>query len=241
MKIKDKIRQLKTILVGSALATATLSSCDNGQKADENHQPKDMLAIDKVQGTDMYGNTLVLKKKTIPIYKDKYLTEQRGEQLVWGLDSNPQADSVRTNKKTHGEAYVTPNGEVQGYVEVYNDGVLRDNNSLILVNKQIQVVGQGQQYQRNLERYKQDMEDAKIQQKRLEIEKNKAKERAEMRRKAMEAEERAEEQQKDTAEVKPDTLKNNEVSVKAKYHATAHPKDTTIADTLHHLKNQSER
>ena len=237
MVIKDKINQLKTLLIGSAIASMTLSSCDNGNKGEEFHQTKDMLTTDNVRGADMYGNPMTLKKIKVAVYKDKYLTEQRGEQLVWGLDNNHQADSVRTNKKTHGEVYVAPNGEVLGYVEVYSDGVLKDNNSLRLVDKKIQVVGQGDQYQSNLDRHMHEMEDAKIQQKRLEIEKNKAKERAEMRRKAMEAEE----QKKDIVEVKTDTIKNKEVSVKEKYHTVAHPKDTAIIDTLHHLKNQSER
>ena len=46
MVIKDKINQLKTLLIGSAIASMTLSSCDNGNKGEEFHQTKDMLTTD---------------------------------------------------------------------------------------------------------------------------------------------------------------------------------------------------
>ena len=62
MVIKDKINQLKTLLIGSAIASMTLSSCDNGNKGEEFHQTKDMLTTDNVRGADMYGNPMTLKK-----------------------------------------------------------------------------------------------------------------------------------------------------------------------------------
>lgn len=148
MAWKDKLNRLKTVALGFTLA-ATFTNCTD--KHQEEPSFKDMLTIDAVKGVDIYGNEVHLHKVSVPIYKDKNMKDEGYMQLLWGFDSNHEVSVKRAGAKTHPEEYELPNGDTF-VVEVYDDGVLKANNSMILINRKIYVVGDSKHYQENLDR-----------------------------------------------------------------------------------------
>lgn len=146
MNLKDEI---KTALI-TLTAAFTLSGCSGDKK--NKYQTEDMLTAKYNDDVDLYNNPVRLyKKASITVYKDKEMTEKSYNQLLWVLDNNKEVTKKRTGKKTHGEEYVMPNGD-GGFVEVYDDGVLKENNSIILIDKTFQIIGEGKNYEYNLNR-----------------------------------------------------------------------------------------
>ncbi|MDO4162213.1 MAG: hypothetical protein Q4D80_04330 [Pseudomonadota bacterium] len=162
MSVKDKLNHLKTFVVGTVLASTTLSSCTNKEKAPEPVQ--DMLSLDYIDDMDMYGNHVRLHKVSIPVYRDESMTDQGYGQLLWGLDNNENISAARAGEKTHAERYGMSEHDYESnkhYVEVYDDGVLKANNSLILVNGRIKVIGDEQHYTGNLNRRSIELKEAR--------------------------------------------------------------------------------
>ena len=179
MNLKDEI---KTALV-TLTAAFTLGGCSD--KKEVKYQTEDMLTAKFYDDVDLYDNAVHLRKKVaITVYDDREMTKESCKQLLWALENNKEAAKKRTGEKTHGEEYVMPNGD-RGFVEVYDDGVLKENNSLILVDKEFTIVGEGKNYELNLKRRAEDLryeheKQAKIRR----LEQIRAQERAEARRRA---------------------------------------------------------
>lgn len=203
MALKDKLNQLKTVAMGVIMA-ATLTNCTD--KHQEKEPVQDMLTIDAVDDVDMYGNEVHLHKVSVPIYKDKNMKNEGYMQLLWGFDSNREVSVKRAGAKTHPEEYELPNGDTF-VVEVYDDGVLKANNSMILINRKIYVVGDSKHYQENLNRRAAELQEREQKLRKLqEI-------RAAQRRDAKRKKNAAQEVVGDTLVVKSDSLNVNNVNV----------------------------
>lgn len=179
MNLKDK---LKTFAIGMGLGVTTLTGCSESKQTDK--EPiDDMLAIDKIVDVDIYNKPVSLHKVEIPVYKDNNMKDEGYKQLVWGLDNSEEISLKRTRsgQKTHLEEYELPNGD-KFWVETYNDGVLKANNSLIVIDRKIQVIGDDENYALNLQRRAEELQLKALQKKREKLEKIKEQERSNMRR-----------------------------------------------------------
>lgn len=179
MNLKDEI---KTALV-TLTAAFTLGGCIDKKEA--KHQTEDMLTAKYNDDVDLYGNAVRLQKKQyISVYNDREMTKKDYQLLRWVLDNNKEVDRKRSGEKTHGEEFVLPNGD-SGFVEVYDDGVLKENNSLILINKEFTVIGEGKNYEYNLNRRAEEIQKEHEKQAKIRrLEQIRAQERAEARRRA---------------------------------------------------------
>lgn len=225
MALKDKLNQLKTVALGVTLA-ATFTNCTNKHQEEPSFQ--DMLTIDAVKDVDMYGNEVHLHKVSVPIYKDKNMKNEGYMQLLWGFDSNHEVSVKRAGAKTHPEEYELPNGDTF-VVEVYDDGVLKANNSMILINRKIYVVGDSKHYQENLNRRAAELQEREQKLRKLqEI-------RDAQRRDAKRKKNAAQEVVGDTLVVKSDSLNVND-SIKNNDHK--HYVDSLPLDTMKYIKNK---
>lgn len=233
MALKDKLNQLKTVAMGFTLA-ATLTNCTD--KHQEKEPVQDMLTIDAADDVDIYGNEVHLHKVSVPIYKDKNMKGEGYEQLLWGLDNNPDVSLKRTGAKTHPEEYEMPNGDVY-VVETYDDGVLKANNSMIVINRKIQIVGDPKHYQENLNRRAGELQERANAAKRRRLEQIRAEERvnAVKRKNNVKVETKVAE---DTLVVEGDSLNVND-SIKNNNHK--HYVDSLPLDTIKYIKNHKER
>lgn len=179
MALKDKLNKVKTVALGTVLAATTLSSC-NGRSNAEKEPVQDMLALKEVDGVDIFGHKLVLRKVSFPIYGSAEMIDDRRSLLFWGLEPNKQVKRD-PNEPTHAEEFTHPNGEVGGFVEVYDDGVLKANNSLVLIEGKIQVIGDKAHYKENLERLSTLMAEERNRKKRERLEQIRNRERAAIR------------------------------------------------------------
>lgn len=237
MALKDKLNQLKTFMVGAALTSTTLTGCVNN-KQQEKTPVQDMLSIDAVEDVDIYGNAVKLHKVNIPIYTDKNMKEDGIMQLAWGLDNNETISKKRLNMPTHPEEYDLPDGDTF-VVEVYEDGVLKANNSLIIINRKIQVIGDAAHYQANLKRRAADLQEQANQAKRRKLERIRAEERANASKRKTVAKVEAKELTDSTGTATADT---SNVSVTVKEHDVQKTHtDSLPADTIKRLKNYMER
>lgn len=179
MNLKDK---LKTIALGMGLGLTTMTGCTNN-KQPEKEPVQDMLSAETNNDVDMYNNPVRLHKVEVTIYRNSSMKDEGYKQLVWGLDNNEQAalERTRAGQKTHLEEYDLPNGDSY-MVETYDDGVLKANNSLIVIDRKIQVVGDRKNYALNLQRRADELQEQALQKKRKRLEQIKAQERAGMRR-----------------------------------------------------------
>ena len=237
MALKDKLNQLKTFMVGAALTSTTLTGCVNN-KHPEQEPAQDMLSIDAVEDVDIYGNTVKLHKVNIPVYTDKNMKKDGIMQLAWGLDNNENISKKRLNMPTHPEEYDLPDGDTF-VVEAYEDGVLKANNSLIIIDRKIQVVGDAEHYQENLKRRAADLQEQANQAKRLRLEQIKAEERANAAKRKTAEKVEAKELADSISTVASDTA-NVSVMVKEQNAHKTHA-DSLPADTLKRLKNHIER
>ena len=201
MAFKDKLNKVKTVALGTVLAATTLSSC-NGRSNAEKEPVQDMLALKEVDGVDIFGHKLVLTKVTFPIYGTAEMIDDRRSLLFWGLEPNKQVKR-NPNEPTHAEEFTHPNGEVGGFVEVYDDGVLKANNSLVLIEGKIQVIGDKAHYQENLKRLSALLTAERNRKKREILEQIRNKERAAIRQSVAKNSQSA--QLKDTTSVQPET------------------------------------
>ena len=235
MTLKDKLNQLKTFMVGAALTSTTLTGCVNN-KQQEKIPVQDMLSIDAVEDVDIYGNAVKLHKVNIPVYTDKNMKEDGIMQLAWGLDNNETISKKRLNMPTHPEEYDLPDGDTF-VVEVYEDGVLKANNSLIIINRKIQVVGDPKHYQENLNRRAGELQERANAAKRRRLEQIRAEERANAvkRKNNVKVETKVAE---DTLVVEGDSLNVND-SIKNNNHK--HYVDSLPLDTIKYIKNHKER
>ena len=207
MALKDKLNQLKTVALGFTLA-ATFTNCTNKHQEEPSFQ--DMLTIKTVDDFDMYDNKVLgLHKVSVPIYKDKNMKDEGYMQLLWGFDSNHEVSVKRAGAKTHPEEYELPNGDTF-VVEVYDDGVLKANNSMILINRKIYVVGDSKHYQENLNRRAAELQERANAAKRRRLEQIRAEERANAVKRKKNA---AQEVVGDTLVVEGDSLNVNNVNV----------------------------
>ncbi len=229
MNLKDEI---KTALI-TLTAAFTLSGCSGDKK--NKYQVEDMLTAKYYDDIDLYNNPVRLyKKANITVYKDKEMTEKSFDQLLWVLDNNKEVTKKRAGEKTHGEEYVMPNGD-GGFVEVYDDGVLKENNSIILIDRTFQIIGEGKYYEYNLNRRATELQEEQNKQAKIRrLEQIRARERAEARRRAnmqnlaMEA---------DSVEVK-EISENTDSAVSAPIKHEIihkHKTDTLSADTVKHV------
>lgn len=179
MNLKDK---LKTIALGMGLGLTTMTGCTNN-KQPEKEPVQDMLSAETNNDVDMYNNPVRLHKVEVTVYRNSSMKDEGYKQLVWGLDNNEQAalERTRAGQKTHLEEYDLPNGDSY-MVETYDDGVLKANNSLIVIDRKIQVVGDRKNYALNLQRRADELQEQALQKKRERLEQIKAQERAGMRR-----------------------------------------------------------
>ena len=233
MALKDKLNQLKTVAMGVTLA-ATLTNCTD--KHQEKEPVQDMLTIKTVKDVDIYGNEVHLHKVSVPIYKDKNMKDEGYMQLLWGFDSNHEVSVKRAGAKTHPEEYELPNGDVY-VVEAYDDGVLKANNSMIVINRKIQVVGDSKHYQENLNRRADELKERANAIKRRRLEQIRAEERANAanRKNNVQVETKVAE---DTLAVEGDSLNVND-SIKNNNHK--HYVDSLPLDTIKYIKNHKER
>lgn len=178
MNLKDK---LKTIALGMGLGLTTMTGCTNN-KQPEKEPVQDMLSAETNNDVDMYNNPVRLHKVEVTVYRNSSMKDEGYKQLVWGLDNNEQAalERTRAGQKTHLEEYDLPNGDSY-MVETYDDGVLKANNSLIVIDRKIQVVGDRKNYALNLQRRADELQEQALQKKRERLEQIKAQERAGMR------------------------------------------------------------
>ena len=228
MAWKDKLNRLKTVAMGVTMA-ATLTNCTDKH---EKEPVQDMLTIETVDDVDMYNNEVLgLHKVSVPIYKDKNMKNEGYMQLLWGFDSNHEVSVKRAGAKTHPEEYELPNGDTF-VVEVYDDGVLKANNSMILINRKIYVVGDSKHYQENLNRRAAELQEREQKLRRLqEI-------RAAQRRDAKRKKNAAQEEAKvvdDTLVVKSDSLNVRDSIKDNKNHK--HYGDSLLIDTIKNIKN----
>lgn len=216
MNLKDEI---KTALV-TLTAAFTLGGCIDKKEA--MHQTEDMLTAKYNDDVDLYGNAVRLQKKQyISVYNDREMTKKDYQLLRWVLDNNKEVDRKRSGEKTHGEEFVLPNGD-SGFVEVYDDGVLKENNSLILINKEFTVIGEGKNYEYNLNRRAEEIQKEHEKQAKIRrLEQIRAQERAEARRRAN--------RQKESA----DTIKVFEAA------DSIAPEDTTKHEVVRNNKQDS--
>ncbi len=179
MNLKDK---LKTIAIGMGLGLTTMTGCTNN-KQPEKEPVQDMLSAETNNDVDIYNNPVRLHKVDVTVYRNSSMKDEGYKQLVWGLDNNEQAalERTRAGQKTHLEEYDLPNGD-SFMVETYDDGVLKANNSLIVIDRKIQVVGDSKHYALNLQRRADELQEQALQKKRERLEQIKAQERAGMRR-----------------------------------------------------------
>ena len=206
MAWKDKLNRLKTVAMGVTMA-ATLTNCTEKH---EKEPVQDMLTIETVDDVDMYDNRVLgLHKVSVPIYKDKNMKNEGYMQLLWGFDSNHEVSVKRAGAKTHPEEYELPNGDTF-VVEVYDDGVLKANNSMILINRKIYVVGDSKHYQENLNRRAAELQERANAAKRRRLEQIRAEERANAVKRKKNA---AQEVVGDTLVVEGDSLNVNNVNV----------------------------
>lgn len=234
MNLKDEI---KTALI-TLTAAFTLSGCSGDKK--NKYQTEDMLTAKYNDAIDLYNNPVRLYKKAcITVYKDKEMTEKSCDQLLWVLDNNKEVTKKRIGEKTHGEEYVMPNGD-GGFVEVYDDGVLKENNSIILIDKTFQIIGEGKNYEYNLNRWAGELQAEQNRQAKIcRLEQIRAQKRAEARRRANMQNAVAE--IADSVEVK-DVSENADstVAVSANYEIIhKHHTDSILADSVKqaaHLK-----
>lgn len=240
MALKDKLNKVKTVAMGAVLAATTLSSCNGGSNS-EKEPVQDMLALKEVDGVDIFGNKLVLTKVNFPIYKSDEMIDDHRSLLFWGLEPNEQAKR-NSKENTHAEEFVYPNGEVGGYVEVYDDGVLKANNSLVLIDGKIQVIGDKEHYERNLNRLTSLMSAERDRKKREILMQIRERKRAEMRRSAVKKSEP--EQLKDTTDIQnaPDSVtemnfvKEFSHQPETVYHEKKQPIDSVL-NMLHHQEH----
>lgn len=226
MALKDKLNQLKTVAMGVTLA-ATLTNCTD--KHQEKEPVQDMLTIKTVKDVDIYGNEVHLHKVSVPIYKDKNMKDEGYMQLLWGFDSNHEVSVKRAGAKTHPEEYELPNGDTF-VVEVYDDGVLKANNSMILINRKIYVVGDSKHYQENLDRRAAELQERE--QKLRKLQEIRAAQRRDAKRKKNAAQEEAKVVD-DTLVVKSDSLNVND-SIKNNDHKHV---NSLPLDTIKNVKN----
>lgn len=242
MALKDKLNQLKTVALGFTLA-AMFTNCTNKHQEEPSFQ--DMLTIKTVKDVDIYGNEVHLHKVSVPIYKDKNMKDEGYMQLLWGFDSNREVSVKRAGAKTHPEEYELPNGDTF-VVEVYDDGVLKANNSMILINRKIYVVGDSKHYQENLNRRAAELQERANAAKRRRLEQIRAEERANAVKRKKNA---AQEVVGDTLVVEGDSLNVNNVnvnnvndSIKNNDHKQnndlKHYGDSLPLDTMKYMKNK---
>lgn len=233
MALKDKLNKLKTVAMGVTMA-ATLTNCTDKQP--EKEPVQDMLVYKDATDVDIYGNEVLLHKVDVPIYSDKSMKKEGYMQLLWGLDNNDEVSLRRSADKTHLEEYDLPNGDTF-LVETYDDGVLKANNSLIVIDRKIQVVGDAKHYQENLNRRAADLQELANQAKRRKLEQIRAEERANAaKRKANVIAET--EVQSDSLFVERDSVTAGD-SVKNNSHK--HRLDSLPLDTVQYIKNHKER
>lgn len=134
-------RAAKTAVL-STVAAVTLSGCSEERK--ENGGSGDMLSRSEITDKDIGGNDVVLKKIEITLC-DENKKPTGIKKLSWGLDNQPR---VTRDEKT----YATPfySGPELSYVETYKDGVLKEFPDMIVLNGQLQVVGDKKTYAVNL-------------------------------------------------------------------------------------------
>lgn len=226
MNLKDK---LKTISLGMGLGLTTMTGCTNN-KQPEKEPVQDMLSAETNNDVDMYNNPVRLHKVEVTVYRNSSMKDEGYKQLVWGLDNNEQAalERTRAGQKTHLEEYDLPNGDSY-MVETYDDGVLKANNSLIVIDRKIQVVGDRKNYALNLQRRADELQEQALQKKRERLEQIKAQERAGMRRSYP---------VKTEPEFVSDTIaapKSSEPKDTLKQ-ADLHKHDSLPIDTLRHIK-----
>lgn len=226
MNLKDK---LKTIALGMGLGLTTMTGCTNN-KQPEKEPVQDMLSAETNNDVDMYNNPVRLHKVEVTVYRNSSMKDEGYKQLVWGLDNNEQAtlERTRAGQKTHLEEYDLPNGDSY-MVETYDDGVLKANNSLIVIDRKIQVVGDRKNYALNLQRRADELQEQALQKKRERLEQIKAQERAGMRRSYP---------VKTEPEFVSDTIaapKSSEPKDTLKQ-ADLHKHDSLPIDTLRHIK-----
>lgn len=228
MAWKDKLNRLKTVAMGVTMA-ATLTNCTDKH---EKEPVQDMLTIETVDDVDMYNNEVLgLHKVSVPIYKDKNMKNEGYMQLLWGFDSNHEVSVKRAGAKTHPEEYELPNGDTF-VVEVYDDGVLKANNSMILINRKIYVVGDSKHYQENLNRRAAELQERE--QKLRRLQEIRAAQRRDARRKKNAAQEEAKVVD-DTLVVKSDSLNVRDSIKDNKNHK--HYGDSLLIDTIKNIKN----
>lgn len=225
MAWKDKLNRLKTVAMGVTMA-ATLTNCTEKH---EKEPVQDMLTIETVDDVDMYDNKVLgLHKVSVPIYKDKNMKNEGYMQLLWGFDSNREVSVKRAGAKTHPEEYELPNGDTF-VVEVYDDGVLKANNSMILINRKIYVVGDSKHYQENLNRRAAELQERE--QKLRKLQEIRAAQRRDAKRKKNAAQEEA--------KVVDDTLvvKSDSLNVRDSIKDHKHYGDSLLIDTIKNIKN----
>lgn len=226
MNLKDK---LKTIALGMGLGLTAMTGCTNN-KQPEKEPVQDMLSAETFNDVDMYNNPVRLHKVDVTVYRNSSMKDEGYKQLVWGLDNNEQAalERTRAGQKTHLEEYDLPNGD-SFMVETYDDGVLKANNSLIVIDRKIQVVGDSKHYALNLQRRADELQEQALQKKRERLEQIKAQERAGMRR-------------SNTAKTEPEIVSDTIAAPESSEpkdtlkQADLHKHDSLPIDTLRRLK-----
>lgn len=139
----DFSRAAKTAVL-SAVAAVTLSGCSEDRR-ENSGSSGDMLSLTSVTEKDVCGNDVVLKKINITLC-DENKQPTGIMKLNWGLDNQPK--TVRDE-----ETYATPfySGSELSYVETYSDGVLKEFPAMIVIDGQLQVVGDKKAYALNLQ------------------------------------------------------------------------------------------
>lgn len=234
MALKDKLNKLKTVAMGVTMA-ATLTNCTDKQS--EKEPVQDMLVYKDATDVDIYGNEVHLHKVDVPIYSDKSMKKKGYMQLLWGLDNNDEVSLRRSADKTHLEEYDLPNGDTF-LVETYEDGVLKANNSLIVIDRKIQVVGDAKHYQENLKRRAEDLQELANQAKRRKLEQIRTEERANAAKRKANVNTETEDK-KDSLVAERDSLTAGD-SVKAN-NVHNHHVDSLPLDTVKYIKNHKAR
>jgi hypothetical protein len=147
------LQHLKQAALGTLLVATTLSGagCQPKEKKHDNH---DMLTTDSIISKDFYGHSVKLEKVSFALYDDENMTPTTKCQLFWGVKKN-HSWTDRSDEATHAEK-IYPSGDTlySAYVEVYDDNVLKDNQSLVVYKNKVALLGDENTYRANLLKFR---------------------------------------------------------------------------------------